>query len=489
MPPAGEALERELRRIVGAEHVQAPVPADAPCNSDATGAWRGLHGRADALVRPASAEEVAEVLSLCYRQGVPLVPRGGGSGVSGGACPIQGGVVCETSRMRNVIELEPGLWRMHVQAGLSTAHVHRLAQESGLMFPPDPGAAEQSQIGGNVATDAGGPHAFKYGSTGAWVTGLQAVLAPGQIVELGGATRKDVAGYDLKRLLTGSEGTLGVITSVHLRLIPRPQKALGLVAFTQDRATGCEAILAALGSGTLPAALDFAEGEALMQVAGAYPGATARRAGSSPADRRPGSSPASRRAGTGSEGVPPQARFALVAELDGEQGEAQRSRRELAEALAPLALTVDLHDDAESMWRWREGISGAVAAVRGGKVSEDVAVPVERLAPLLDRFEQIARAEGLASCSWGHGGDGNAHATVLVDPRSPAEMEAAERVVGALFDEVSALGGSVSGEHGIGLVKRDALAAQLGDTALALHRAVKRTLDPKGLINPGKKGV
>lgn len=464
--PTGASLQRELGAIVGAEHAQAPVPSSSYCNADSSGPWRGLRGRADALVAPADAEQVAAVLALCHRLGLPLVPRGGGSGVSGGACPTEGGVVCDMSRMTGVLEVSPETWGMEVQAGLSTAHVHRLARESGLMFPPDPGAAEQSQIGGNVATDAGGPHAFKYGSTGAWVTGVGAVVAPGEVVSLGGACRKDVASYDLKRLLVGSEGTLGVITSVRLRLVPAPRRQLGLVAFMPSRREGCDALLAALASGVLPAALDFVEGEALAQVAPAYPAVPPAAAG-----------------------VPPGARFALVAELDGEQQEAQDARAELAEAVRTLALRVDDHDDAKGMWRWREGVSGAVAAVRGGKVSEDVVVPVQKLCEMLDRHEQIAGSEGLRSCSWGHGGDGNAHATVLVNPSDSADIEAAERVVEQLFQVVAELSGSVSGEHGLGFVKRGALALALDARALALHRAVKRAFDPEGLLNPGKKGV
>ena len=438
----------------------APVPADSPYNVDATGPWRGLRGRADAVVRPANVEQVAAVIARCWQLGVPLTPRGGGSGVSGGACPIEGGVVCALGRLTRVVELAPELWRMHVGAGLTTAHVHRLARESGLMFPPDPGASEQSQIGGNVATNAGGPHAFKYGSTGSWVTGLTAVIPPGEIVTFGGASRKDVAGYDVIKLLVGSEGTLGVIASVHLKLIPAPKRRRGLVAFSESRRQGCQAILAALGSGTLPAALDFLEGAALTEIAGSYPG-----------------------------DVPLGARFALVAELDGGEDEVEGGVQELTDALKPCVSVLHAHEDPRVMWRWREGASGAVAAVRGGKVSEDVVVPVERLLPLLDGLEEIAGREGLRSCAWGHGGDGNAHATVLVNPGSSAEMQAAERVTGQLFELVAELRGSVSGEHGIGWVKRDALALQWEKEAIALHRRVKASFDPRGLLNPGKKGA
>ncbi len=210
-------MHEELSRLIGAEHV-LEVPRGSPYNRDST-RRRGLKGRAEAVVLPGSAAEVAKVVGWCYEHDVPLTARGGGTGLTGGAVPLEGGVVCSLERLRAVRELEPALWRMYPEAGVSTRHVQRLARENGLFFGPDPGAAEQSQIGGNVATNAGGPHALKYGVTGAWVTGVEVVLAPGELVQIGGWGRKDVAGYDLKSLLIGSEGTLGVITAVRLRLL------------------------------------------------------------------------------------------------------------------------------------------------------------------------------------------------------------------------------------------------------------------------------
>src|SRR5271170_6564318 len=251
-------MHSELSRLVGAEHV-LEAPAGSPYNHDAA-RRRGVEGRAEAVVLPGSAREVAEVMRWCYEHDVPIVPRGGGTGMMGGAVPTEGGVVCSLERLRAVRELEPALWRIQPEAGVSTRHVQRLARENGLFFGPDPGASEQSQIGGNVATNAGGPHALKYGVTGAWVAGLEAALAPGELVEMGGWAGKDVAGYDLKSLLIGSEGTLGVITAVRLRLLPAPEAELTLVVFLRDRASGCEAMLDMLGAGIVPAALDFLDG-------------------------------------------------------------------------------------------------------------------------------------------------------------------------------------------------------------------------------------
>ena len=232
-----------------------------------------MAGRADAVVLPGGPGEVAAVLAWCYEHDVALVARGGGSGLVGGAVAVQGGVVCSMERLRAVRELTPELWRMEVEAGVSTRHVQRLARENGLMFAPDPGAAEQSQIGGNVATNAGGPHALKYGVTGAWVSGLEVVLAPGEVVDLGGWARKDVAGYDLKSLLIGSEGTLGLDHGGAPAPTPRAaQLAVALVVFLASREAGCAAMLRVLAAGQQPSVLDFMDGETLSIVGQRYPG-------------------------------------------------------------------------------------------------------------------------------------------------------------------------------------------------------------------------
>src|SRR5208282_6736841 len=247
-----------------------------------------------AVALPRSASEVAAVVRWCYEHDVPVTARGGGTGLVGGGIAKEGGVICSLERLRSVRELEPALWRMYAEAGVRTREVQRLARENGLFFAPDPGASEQSQIGGNVATNAGGPHALKYGVTGAWVAGLEAVLAPGELVELGGWAAKDVAGYDLPALLVGSEGTLGVITAVRLRLLPAPEAALALVAFLRTRAEGAQAILDVFAAGIQPSALEFMDAGTLEMVAGGYPGA-----------------------------VPAGAGFALLAEVDGSRAEVE----------------------------------------------------------------------------------------------------------------------------------------------------------------------
>jgi FAD/FMN-containing dehydrogenase len=294
--PSTGAIGAALAKALPAIEIAAPGRAEL---SDATEA-HGLKGHADALALPRGAEEVAAVLAWCYEHDVALTPRGGGTGFAGGAVPLQGGVVLDLRHMNRVRSFDPALWRAEVEAGVRTGEVHRLARENGLLFPPDPGAAEQSQIGGNIATNAGGPHTFKYGATGAWVTGLEVVLAPGVLVRLGGAVRKDVAGYDLRSLLVGSEGTLGIVTAAWLRMIPAPERSYPVLALYPDARTGTQAVRAILEAGVEASAIEYLDNTTMALAGDACP------------------------AEMGAEGA-----FAVLGEVDGDEDTARRARGEL----------------------------------------------------------------------------------------------------------------------------------------------------------------
>jgi glycolate oxidase subunit GlcD len=450
---ATAALEHELAKVVGAEAVVAP---ESHLLTDMT----RLPGRAEAVVLPSSAEAVAQTVAWCYEHGVPITPRGGGTGLAGGAV-ADGGIVLGLERLARVRSFDPLLWRMCAEAGVTTATVQRTALEGGLFFAPDPGAAELSQLGGNIATNAAGPHAFKYGGTGAWVTGLEAVVPPGELVTVGGAIRKDVAGYDLRSLLVGSEGTLGIVTAAWLKLLPAPEVTLPVVAFHADTASGCEAILRVLGHGARAAAIEYLDGEALASGAASY-----------------------------EAGVPDGAGFMVIAEADGSVDEAERIRAELVEALSGGALAVHAPRDREgqeALWHWRAGLAFAVLARRGSALSDDIVVPLDRLAEAIEATVGIGRRHDLVALSFGHAGDGNLHSTFLVAPESPDELERAFTACEELFDLATRLGGSISGEHGVGVLKRGQLRRQWAPRAIELHAAVKAAFDPKNLLNPGKK--
>jgi FAD/FMN-containing dehydrogenase len=429
-------VHADLAALVGAEHVEADVTIADESR---------LSGRAAFVVRPGSAEEVAAVVAWCYERDVAMVPVGGLTGYAGGAVPRSDVIAIALNRLDRIRSFDPLAWRMEAEAGVTTATIARRARESGLLFPPDPGAAEQSQLGGNLATNAGGPHAFRYGVTGQWVLGVEAVLAPGELVSFGGPVRKDVAGLDLRALLIGSEGTLGIITAAWLRLVPAPEETFVVAAGFPSIEAGCAAIDAVRGSGVVPAALEYLDGLSL-------------RAAPAP--------------------------FLSVGDYELLvvcEAESARDRDELLAALGDGAVA----PPPAAVWRWREGVSFAVRGLRGDKLSEDVAVPVERLREAIEGVLAIGERVGVEACSWGHAGDANLHASFLYD--SPAARERAEAAAAELFDLARALGGTASGEHGIGLLKAGQLSRQWSPAAVEAARAVKRALDPKGLFNPGKK--
>jgi FAD/FMN-containing dehydrogenase len=435
-----QTIATALSAVVGPDHVERSVWL-----TDASGLGAGV----PVLIHPADAEQVRAAVAWAYRNNVAILPVGGATGYSGGIVPgpdrLQVGIALD--RVNRVRSFDPLLWRIEVEAGVTTATVQRLARENGLLFPPDPGAPEQSQIGGNLATNAGGPHAFKYGVTSHWVMGVEAVLAPGELVRFGGPIRKDVAGYDLRSLLIGSEGTLGIITAAWLRLTPAPEMAVPIVAAYSSIGEGIEAIEAALASNVVPAALEFMQGSALRHAPPPFIDAA-------------------------------DADFLVIAEAESEAEQAA-----LLEALGPDA---DTYDPRE-VWRWRAGVSLVVRNVKGEKLAEDIAVPLDRLGEAIQRTLEIGAEVGLEATSWGHAGDGNLHSTFLFDPNDAEQCRRADAAADALFALARELGGSVSGEHGIGILKNGQLLGQWSEAGVAAHEAIKRALDPANLLNPGKK--
>ena len=455
---ASTSAFNELRVVLGDESV---LPGDTREYLSDYSETHNLRGRADAVALPKDADAVSATVRWCDAHDVPMIPRGGGTGLAGGAVPLDGGVVVSLERLTGPVTLDAELWRAHVPAGVRTGDLQRRARESGLLYAPDPGALEQSQIGGNIATNAGGPHAFKYGVTGTWVRGLEVVLASGEPMSIGGPVRKDVAGYDLRSLIVGSEGTLAIVTAAWLRLVPAPDVVLPVVAFYPDVRTGCEALATVMGSGLQPAALEYLDEPAVAASIRAFPGDS-----------------------------PDRPAFMLIAEADGSAEEARRLRGELLEAMEPGALGTygpEERGAIRELWRWRGGVGPAVTTARGGKISEDIVVPLDHLAEGILATREIGARYDLPACSWGHAGDGNLHSTFMVDLEDSDEAARAEEGVRELYALAASLGGSVSGEHGLGVTKRGALALQWPEAALDLHESIKRLFDPKGLLNPGKK--
>jgi glycolate dehydrogenase FAD-linked subunit len=452
------SLDSDLKRLLGSGAVLSR--SSELYNHDST-ELQALSGEPDAVVAPSDSAGLRRLIGWCESHQIPIVPRGGGTGMAGGAVPLDGGIVCSLERMDRVRAFDPEFWRIHVEAGVTTARLRDLARASGLYFPVDPGAAEQSQIGGNTATNAGGPHSFKYGVTRHWVTGLEAVVGGGTELRSGGPTRKDVAGYDLTGLLVGSEGTLGVISSVWLRLIPAPELEIAVIAGYGGIREGVQAILRVYAAGATPATLEFFDPGCIEATRAAFPGS-----------------------------MPHDVSFLVVANVDGTEVAARQAETEIQEVLAPdsvLLRSVADRGSRAQLERWRSGIGFAVAARRGGKVSEDIALPVDRLEEAILGTIRVGDELNLPACSWGHAGDGNVHATFEVDRTVTADLELADAGATRLFELALGLGGTVSGEHGLGWVKRDQFGIRFSKDAQRLQLQIKHAFDPSGVFNPGKK--
>ncbi len=450
------AARRDLERQVGAANLLTR-PADLAAYAfDAFGA-SGERRLPDAVVLPATTEEVSGVVRVCAGQGLPVVPRGAGTGYAAGAVARHGGVILNLCRMSRILELDADRGRLRAEAGTVTAAIHRRAAAAGLHYPPDPGASSTSTIGGNVACNAAGPHAFRYGTTADFLVGATVVLGDGRIVRTG-------EGGDpspLLALLAGSEGTLAVITEVALRLLPAPAGRATLAAPFAGLEPAFGAVSAIAAAGIVPAALEFLDASALEAVAR-----------------------------TGLVAAPPGMALVLV-EVEGEEAAVRAESEAAAGALhAAGAARVERAADAAGaarLWEVRKAVSAAVATVMVGKINEDVVVPRDRIAELAARTQAIGTRRELPVVNFGHLGDGNLHVTFLIDPRRPGERERGDAAASDLFESVLGMGGSLSGEHGVGTTKLAYAERQLGREGLRLMRRIKQLYDPAGLLNPGIK--
>lgn len=452
---ARDAL-RDLERQVGPRRVYTR-PADLAAYAyDAYGA-SGLRRLADAVVFPASTAEVAGVIAVCAARGLPVVPRGAGTGYAGGAT-ADGGVILNLSLMTRVSAVDSEAQRVAVEAGVITHQVHKVATAAGLYYPPDPGSASTSTIGGNVACNAAGPHALRYGATADYVSGLTIVLADGRMERLG----EGGDAPQLLPLLCGSEGTLAVVTEVVLRLDSAPAARATLAGTFDDMEAAAAAVASITDAGIVPAALEFLDRHALDAVAA-----------------------------TGAGHVAPGAGALLIVEVEGNAGQVNTDAANVRAALARAGSRTLEHatnaDEAARLWKLRKSVSAAVAKVQVGKVNEDVVVPRDRVAELVSLSRRIGVANQLGVVNFGHLGDGNIHTTFLLDPRVPGERLAAATAAEQLFATVLSMGGVLSGEHGVGTAKLGFVERQLGSAQVALMRRLKRAFDPAGILNPGKK--
>lgn len=450
--------------------LRSALPADALVTDAAVLTGRGQDGSATpptgaavALVLPSSTVEVSAVLRAAHAHGVPVVPQGALSGLAGGANAVPGAILLSTARMTAILRIDPVDQVAVVQPGVVTKDLVDAVAARGLFYPPDPASYAQSTVGGNIATNAGGMRCVKYGVTRDFVRSLEVVLADGTVLRTSPPTVKAVAGLDLTGLVVGSEGTLAVVTEATLGLLPAPGPDRGVSATFGSVADALEAANAIVASPHRPSTLELLDDVVLAALAAYDPDA----------------------------GLPVGARAMLLVITDepGERG-AQDVAAYAAVATAHGALAVEqAHDPARlhELMRARRAFNQAMRAVRGGSVNEDVAVPRTQLPALLDRLADISAQCGLPIGTGGHVGDGNLHPVIAFDPGDPAQVAAAAEAHTRVLGLAVELGGTMTGEHGIGTEKRGALAGELGARVLELQHGIKAVLDPTGILNPGKK--
>ncbi len=414
----------------------------------------------DAVVRVRSAEEVRTVFAVATRHRVPVVPIGARSGKSGGSLAVRGGIGVSLERMDRILEIRPEDLTARVEPGVITGRLQEAVEAHGLFYPPDPNSLDLCTLGGNVAENAGGPRALRYGVTREYVLGVTAVIPTGEILRLGRRTIKGVAGYDLTALLVGSEGTLGIVTEITLKLLPRPRHVGTALVVFGSVGDAARAVSRVLAQGVIPRCLELLDDVSLAAVARTAPG------------RFP--------AGAGA---------LLLVETDGNDpdqvlGEIARVADLVSAEARGEVLVAQDEAQRREIWEIRKYLSVNLRAVHPLKLSEDVAVPRSASPALVGRAKAAGAGRGLAVATYGHAGDGNLHCNVLYD--TPAERPAVDAAVAEILRAAVDLGGTITGEHGVGLAKRDFLEYEQGPEVLALERRIKAVFDPLGILNPGK---
>ncbi len=418
-----------------------------------------LSAMPDAVALPRDREQVAAIVRVCRAHRVPVVARGAGTATTGAAVPFAGGVVVSFARMDRIVEIRPGDRCAVVEPGVLNGDLQQALQPHGLFWPPDPSSADRCTIGGNLACNAGGPRAVKYGATRDNVLGLVAVTGEGGIIRCGGPWTKDATGYDLTHLLVGSEGTLALVVEATLKLAPRPKAQAGLRAFYRDAAAAAAAVARLMAQPQVPAMLEFMDARAIALL------------------RRNGSDV-------------PDAGAMLLVEADGDDDTLLPALQALADAAEGdglVALDVAADGSArDRLWAARRALSPALRTIAPGKINEDVVVPVSRIPDLVAGVEALSVEASLPIVVFGHAGNGNLHVNIMYRPDDASETARAQAALPRLFALVLSLGGTLSGEHGIGVAKRDWMERAFDAPTLAAMRAIKAALDPDGILNPGK---
>ncbi|MEQ1512195.1 MAG: FAD-linked oxidase C-terminal domain-containing protein [Lysobacteraceae bacterium] len=455
------ALDRELSALLG-----DGFRTDA--NERSTYGYDNSRRQAmpDAVALPSTREQVVALVRACRTHRVPVIARGRGTNTTGASVPTAGGMVVSFERMNRILAIRPGDRCAVVEPGVLNGDLQRALKPHGLFWPPDPTSADFSTIGGNLACNAGGPRAVKYGASRDNILALTAVTGSGELIHCGSATTKGATGYDLQRLLVGSEGTLALIVEATLKLTPLPAARRALRALYRDVDAAAAAVARLMAQPVTPSMLEFMDGHAVRLAR------------------------AQMRAGTGDTDIPEHAGALLMIEADGDAHTLQHALDALsAAARGDGCLDVEpAADEAarERLWAARKALSPALRSLAPGKINEDVVVPVSRIPELVTGVQALSRESALPIVCFGHAGNGNLHINLMYDPDDPAQSDSAHAAMARVFALTLSLGGTLSGEHGIGLAKRDFMTQAIDAPTLAMMRAIKAAFDPDAILNPGK---
>jgi glycolate oxidase len=452
-----EQIISELKSIVG-KHNVTTEKADRICYSyDAT----QKSFLPDVVVHPGTAPEICDILKLANRERIPVFPRGAGSGFSGGSLPTRGGIVLCTERLDRILEIDEDNLIATVEPGVVTEQFQKEVEKRGLFYPPDPASLKFSTLGGNVAECAGGPRCVKYGVTKDFILGLEVVTPTGDIITTGGPTMKGVVGYDLTKLLCGSEGTLGIITRIVIKLLPLPEAKQTMLVLFDSIDGAAQAVSAIIRGKIIPTTLEFMDGRTIDCV----------------------------RQATGLE-VPEEARAVLIIEVDGDREFLDKQVARIAEIIRPLGVVetrvATTSEESEALWQIRRSVSASLRKVNPDKFNEDICVPRSKVPEMIRKVDAIAERHGVAIVNFGHAGDGNIHVNIMIDKKIPGELEKAEKAIEDVFKGALELGGTMSGEHGVGIAKAAYIPLEITPLAAEYMKSIKRALDPNNILNPGK---
>lgn len=453
-----ETIRKKFLAIVGNNHFKDDNATLLAYSYDSTAQFQALP---DAVITPRDKMDVQAIVNICNEHHIPIVPRGSGTNLCAGTTPLAGGIVLLFTHMNQIIEIDEQNLTMTVQPGVYTKDIFEAATEVGLFYPPDPGSMHISQIGGNISENSGGLRGLKYGVTNDYVLGLEVVLPNGEFIQTGGKLAKDVAGYNLTELFTGAEGTLGVITEATLKLIPKPETTKTMLALFHDLETAAQTVSNIIANRIIPVTLEFLD-QPTVKVVEDF----------------------------AKIGLPTEAKAVLLIEQDGAHEVVERdiaTISTLCEENGAFDVQIaQTQEDAEALMTARRSALSALSRLMPTTILEDATVPRSEIANMVQAINDIAEKYDVTICTFGHAGDGNLHPTCLTDARNEEEIARVEKAFEEIFEKAVSLGGTITGEHGVGVMKLPYLHLKVGEAGINVIQQIKRAIDPKNIMNPGK---